>query len=79
VVDTVLSRDKNWVRWKEENCPEIAKPTVTPEAFSEATNGARATWSWKRLRPTPLGSLDLKFLTDNEHEGGVDRLLHSER
>jgi THO complex subunit 1 len=79
VVDTVLSRDKNWVRWKEENCPEISRPAVTPDAFSEATEGARATWMWKRLRATPLGSLDLRFLSENEHNGGVDRLSLSER
>ncbi|KAL9107333.1 MAG: hypothetical protein Q9227_007785 [Pyrenula ochraceoflavens] len=33
MVDTVLSRDKNWVRWKAENCPPIERPSVTAEEY----------------------------------------------
>jgi THO complex subunit 1 len=79
VVDTVLARDKNWVRWKEENCPEITRPAVLPGAFSKAATDGKTTWGWKRLRATPLGSLDLAFLSDTIEKNGVDRLLQSER
>ena len=33
MVDTVLSRDKNWVRWKGESCPKIIKDSVPLETY----------------------------------------------
>jgi THO complex subunit 1 len=74
MVETVLSRDKNWARWKIENCPSIAKPAVTPEAFVEAKSSAKKATTNKRLRPNPLGSLDLKFLAESASQGGLERL-----
>jgi THO complex subunit 1 len=79
VVETVLSRDKNWVRWKEENCPEISRPAVSPALSSQAMDSAKSLWTWKRLRATPLGSLDLSFLTRSEHDGGVNELSDPHR
>jgi len=79
VVDTVLSRDKNWVRWKEDNCPEISRQPVPPEAFATATERSRVTYSWKRLRATPIGSLDLRFLGDASNDSGVERLADPAR
>jgi THO complex subunit 1 len=79
VVETVLSRDKNWVRWKEENCPEILRQPVAPDVFMQATDGARAACAWKRIRATPLGSLDLTFLSDSDHSNGVAKLQDSAR
>jgi THO complex subunit 1 len=74
MVETVLSRDKNWVRWKIENCPSIARPAVSPEHYLEAKNQARKATTNKRIRPTPLGSLDLKFLSESDDRSGLDRL-----
>ena len=74
MVDTVLLRDKNWVRWKAENCPRIQLPPVPPEDFIEARDGAQKASANKRLRATPLGSLDLSFLTDEEKLDGMDKL-----
>lgn len=74
VVETVLSRDKYWVRWKEENCPDISRSAVSPETYADATDGARSVCTWKRIRPNPLGSLDLSFLTESEHNRAVDAL-----
>lgn len=79
MVETVLSRDKNWVRWKVENCPSIARPAVTPEEFVEAKASAKKATTNKRLRPNPLGSLDLKFLSERDGQGGLERLKNSER
>lgn len=62
MVETVLSRDKNWVRWKSDSCPPITRPAVTPEAFQEAKATAKRMATNKRLRPTPMGSLPLNFL-----------------
>ncbi|KAL8861485.1 MAG: hypothetical protein Q9178_002009 [Gyalolechia marmorata] len=69
MVDTVLSRDKNWVHWKAEGCPLITKPPITPESFIESQKGAQKTSAPKRIRPTPMGSLDLNFLLNTGDEG----------
>jgi len=79
MVETVLSRDKNWVRWKIENCPSIARPAVSPEDYVSAKASARKATSNKRLRPTPIGSLDLKFLTESDDRSGLGRLKDPSR
>jgi THO complex subunit 1 len=80
VVATVVSRDKNWVQWKEENCPEISRAAVAPEVFVQARDGVKAASQWKRLRATPMGSLDLAFLSDPPNSGnGVENLRGSAR
>lgn len=79
MVDTVLLRDKNWVRWKAENCPPYQRESMTPNDFVEARNGAQKTCANKRLRATPLGSLDLNFLSDGETADGLDKLKDPSR
>ncbi|QSZ35553.1 hypothetical protein DSL72_008423 [Monilinia vaccinii-corymbosi] len=79
MVETVLSRDKNWVRWKVENCPSIARPAVSPQDYVAAKASARKVTTNKRLRPNPLGSLDLKFLAENDLQSGLERLKNPER
>lgn len=79
MVDTVLSRDKNWVRWKAEGCPPIERPVVSAEDFVNARNGAQKACANRRLRATPMGSLDLKFLSDAESLDGLEKLKDPER
>ena len=79
MVETVLSRDKNWVRWKIENCPSIARPPISSDEYVAAKDSARKATTNKRLRPNPLGSLDLKFLAESEGRGGLDRLKDPSR
>jgi THO complex subunit 1 len=79
MVDTVLSRDKNWVRWKAEGCPPIEKPAVSVTEYINARENATRTYSNKRLRASPMGSLDLKFLSESESSSAIDRLKESER
>jgi len=74
MVETVLSRDKNWARWKIENCPSIVKPSVTSDEYSAAKASARKATTNKRLRPNPMGSLDLNFLSDLDNRASLDRL-----
>lgn len=69
MVDTVLSRDKNWVHWKAEGCPLIRQPPIPSESFIESQKGAQKTAAPKRIRPTPMGSLDLNFLLNTGDEG----------
>ena len=79
MVETVLSRDKNWVRWKIENCPSIAISPISSEEYLAAKASARKVTTNKRLRPNPLGSLDLKFLYENEGRSGLERLKDPSR
>lgn len=74
MVDTVLSRDKNWVRWKAEGCPLIERPAVSVSEYLGAHEQATKTYANKRLRPSPLGSLDLRFLSEGEALASLDRL-----
>ncbi|KAK3301615.1 THO complex subunit 1 transcription elongation factor-domain-containing protein [Chaetomium strumarium] len=79
MVETVLSRDKNWVRWKIENCPSIELPTMSPEMFVEARATVTKIATTKRLRAAPLGSLSLDFLDDEDENSAMERLKDPER
>ena len=74
MVETVLSRDKNWARWKIVNCPSIAYPPITADEFASSKVSARKATTNKKLRPNPIGSLDLKFLSETDSRGGLARL-----
>jgi THO complex subunit 1 len=79
MVDTVLSRDKNWVRWKAEGCPLIERPAISAEEYTTSREHATKAYASKRLRPSPMGSLDLKFLADTEALANIERLKESDR
>ena len=79
MVETVLSRDKNWVRWKIENCPSIEKPPISPDEFVQAKAKASRATTNKRLRPTPMGSLPLNFLSDGSGDTAMAKLKSAER
>jgi THO complex subunit 1 len=79
MVDTVLSRDKNWVRWKAEGCPPIERPAVSVPDYIQAREHATKAYANKRLRPSPMGSLDLMFLSDSEALANIERLKESDR
>jgi THO complex subunit 1 len=63
MVDTVLSRDKNWVRWKAENCPPIDRPSVDVQHHLDAQKALEKLCIKKPL-PTPPGANDLEFLSE---------------
>ncbi|KGO70976.1 THO complex, subunit THOC1 [Penicillium italicum] len=79
MVDTVLSRDKNWVRWKAEGCPLIERPAISSAEYTTSREHATKAYANKRLRPSPMGSLDLKFLADTEALANMERLKESDR
>ncbi|OKL62078.1 hypothetical protein UA08_02723 [Talaromyces atroroseus] len=79
MVDTVLSRDKNWVRWKVENCPPIEKPAIETDAYFQARTNALKVYSSKRLRPSPMGSLDLTFLSEGDSTSSLEQLKDPDR
>uniref|UniRef100_A0A093UX81 Uncharacterized protein P25A2.03 n=1 Tax=Talaromyces marneffei PM1 TaxID=1077442 RepID=A0A093UX81_TALMA len=79
MVDTVLSRDKNWVRWKVENCPPIEKPAIKGDDYFQARGNASKVFTTKRLRAAPMGSLDLTFLTDGNSISSLEQLKEPDR
>ena len=79
MVDTVLSRDKNWVRWKVENCPPIEKPAIQADDYFLARGNASKVFTSKRLRAAPIGSLDLTFLTDGNTVSSLEQLKEPDR
>jgi len=79
MVETVLSRDKNCVRWKIESCPPIERPAISPEEHIAAKAAARKATTNKRLRSKPLGSLDLGFLTEADGTRGMEKLKDPSR
>ncbi len=79
MVETVLSRDKNWVRWKIESCPPIERPAISPEEHIAAKTAARKATTNKRLRAKPLGSLDLSFLSEADGAKGMEKLKDPSR
>ncbi|KAI1096578.1 THO complex subunit 1 transcription elongation factor-domain-containing protein [Rostrohypoxylon terebratum] len=74
VLDSVISRDKGWVRWKVESCPPIKRDPVTPNDFNEAKASARRMTTNKRLRTVPMGSLSLEFLKEEDSETAMEKL-----
>ncbi|KAK8083624.1 guanylate kinase [Apiospora saccharicola] len=68
IIQSVTSRDKGWTRWKMEGCPPISRKPVTPEEFNEARAAAKRMATSKRLRPHPMGSLNLEFLKEEDGE-----------
>ena len=79
MVDTVLSRDKNWVRWKAEGCPPIEKPAISVTDYVAARDNAVKIYADKRIRASPMGALDFKFLSDSEALANIERLKESDR
>lgn len=64
MVDTVLSRDKNWVRWKADSCPSIDRPPIKVEEYLEAQQRLKKLCT-KHSLPPPPGAAELDFLSKN--------------
>ncbi|KAF2788969.1 hypothetical protein K505DRAFT_254340 [Melanomma pulvis-pyrius CBS 109.77] len=73
MVDTVLSRDKNWVRWKMENCHPFTRDRVSSADFLGAKPGAQ-----QAVRRTVLKALDespgLEYMSSDGTEKGLAKL-----
>ncbi|KAH7088422.1 THO complex subunit 1 transcription elongation factor-domain-containing protein [Paraphoma chrysanthemicola] len=79
MVDTVLSRDKNWVRWKMENCQPFTRDRVSTKEFSQAKSAAQRAVQTKKLSK-PMGvPSTLNFLYNTEAEKGLAQLRQTER
>jgi THO complex subunit 1 len=65
MVETVLSRDKNWVRWKNESCPVIKRNPLDAGTYVEAQKTLLdIAKNANRHMPTPMGASDFSFLNE---------------
>ncbi|KAI0024914.1 THO complex subunit 1 transcription elongation factor-domain-containing protein [Xylariomycetidae sp. FL0641] len=78
VIESVISRDKGWVRWKVENCPPIERPSVSPTEFNDARSSAKRIATSKKPRAL-LGSLPLGFMKEEEAGISMDKLKDPEK
>ncbi|CAK7266761.1 hypothetical protein SEPCBS119000_002195 [Sporothrix epigloea] len=80
MVDTILARDKNWVRWKVESCPSIALPAVTADEFVAAAASAERIFQPRRRRSSSvMGSFSLDFLDEEDTEEALAELKKPSR
>ncbi|KAB5557975.1 THO complex subunit 1 transcription elongation factor-domain-containing protein [Coniochaeta sp. 2T2.1] len=70
MVESVLVRDKNWIRWKLEGCQAIEMPAVSPQEFKEAKAVARK-MATNRRPSSQMGTLSLDFLREDAEDGDV--------
>ena len=76
MVETVLSRDKNWVRWKAESCPKISRTPISADTYVAAQQEL-VSLTAKKPMPAPMGASDLSFLNETS---SMESLKHpSER
>lgn len=75
MVDTVLSRDKNWVRWKIENCPPIERPPLAADDYANACEAATKEFADRKL----TSSSDLKFLAEGANMDNLEPLKDRKR
>jgi THO complex subunit 1 len=79
MVESVISRDKNWARWKIENCPSFARDSVTSQEYLQAKTSAHQATTRKRVRVNNWAALDLNFLSQGETRNGLERLKDPSR
>jgi THO complex subunit 1 len=78
MVETVLARDKNWVRWKVESCPSIVRDAVSAEQELEARRGAKQHTRPRKIPEKPMGAMDWSFLAETDG-GGLEALKDPSR
>jgi THO complex subunit 1 len=77
MIETVLARDKNWIRWKMESCPSIVRPPVPTDLELAARKGVQDAARPRRVPDGSGGGLNLSFL-DEEKAGDIESLsLHT--
>ncbi|KAF3769992.1 hypothetical protein M406DRAFT_343949 [Cryphonectria parasitica EP155] len=79
MVETILSRDKNWVRWKVENCPLIERPAITPDEWAKAIDDALRNTTSKKIRTNATQPLSLDFLKEGDDEEAMEELKDPKR
>ena len=75
MVETVLSRDKNWVRWKAESCPKISRKPVSAAKYLGSQQNL-VDLTAKKPMPAPMGAGDFSFLNQS---ASIESLKYPEK
>ncbi|KAI1331310.1 THO complex subunit 1 transcription elongation factor-domain-containing protein [Xylariaceae sp. FL0255] len=78
VVESVISRDKGWVRWKVENCPPIERSSVSADVFIESRSNAKRLATSRRPK-AGMNSLPLTFMDEKDSSQVMEELKASDR
>ena len=78
MVETVLARDKNWVRWKLDGCPSIVREPASTESELEAREGVKKATKPRHVPDRPKTAMNLSFL-DESSGAGLELLKDSSR
>ncbi|PVI06162.1 nuclear matrix protein [Periconia macrospinosa] len=78
MVDTVLSRDKNWVRWKMANCKSFQRKKVPTKDYVDSKSGAQRAVSNKKGTKSRVSS-DLHFLSNTDPQNALSQLRHDQK
>lgn len=79
MVSTVLARDKNWIWWKIQRCPQIVAEAVSAEDYLSARKGAVQAVAPRRMRAKPMGAMDLTFLSEAGSVRGLESMKNPAR
>lgn len=79
MVETVLSRDKNWVYWKMRGCQPIQRDPISPQIWAEAQDSAKRMTTNKRLRPIPMNAVNMDFLKEKDVDQAMAELQDPKR
>lgn len=79
MVETILVRDKNWVRWKIENCPLIERPAIAPKEWAAAMSTAKREATSKKVRLNTTHPLNLDFLKESGDADVMEELKDPKR
>lgn len=79
MVETILVRDKNWVRWKIENCPIIERPAISPKEWATAMSTSKREATSKKVRLNTTHPLNLDFLKEGDDMDIMEELKDPQR
>jgi len=79
-VESVLTREKNWVKWKANNCVSFERPAVDKEELSRFSSQINTCTRVPRVSQQSLGVPTLsKIWTEETGADGLEGLISSRR
>ncbi|KAI9669650.1 MAG: hypothetical protein M1831_007346 [Alyxoria varia] len=79
MVENILSRDKNWVRWKVEACQPITRPAVSAEDYTKSRNGAKRACTNRRIKSQVPGAVDFNFVSETQNVNNLETMTDPTR
>lgn len=74
MLETVVSRDKNWIYWKANGCPLMTERPVPSSEYLEARQSFEKVLGPKRQAKNNMSSLNLSFLGEGGFANPFEKL-----